>query len=190
MIVPANKQQEVAELAKKMAESMIVGDAFAEGVYIGPLVDLQQQRSVQGYINTGIREGARLITGGPERPEHLPKGFYVRPTIFADVKPDMTIAQEEIFGPVLCIIPYNSEEEAIEIANNSIYGLSGSVWSGDPERARRVARQINTGQISINGADFDVNAPFGGYKQSGLGRERSKYAMDEFLEIKAIINPS
>jgi len=190
MIVPANKQQEVAELAKKMAESMIVGDAFAECVYIGPLVDLQQQRSVQGYINTGIREGARLITGGPERPEHLPKGFYVRPTIFADVKPDMTIAQEEIFGPVLCIIPYNSEEEAIEIANNSIYGLSGSVWSGDPERARRVARQINTGQISINGADFDVNAPFGGYKQSGLGRERSKYAMDEFLEIKAIINPS
>ncbi len=190
MIVPVNKQQEVAELAKKVAESMIVGDAFTEGVYMGPLINLQQQKSVCGYINIGIRESAQLITGGPERIEHLPKGFYVKPTIFADVKPDMTIAQEEIFGPVLSIIPYNSEEEAIEIANNSVYGLSGSVWSGDAERARRVARQINTGQVFINGADYDVYSPFGGYKQSGLGRERSKYAMDEFLEIKSIVNPS
>ena len=187
MIVPAEKQQDVVDLAKSIVESMVMGDAFAPDVYLGPMVNLDQQQSVQEYIRTGVREGATLVTGGPDRPDHLPKGYFVKPTVFADVTPDMTIAQEEIFGPVLCIIPYRTEQEAVEIANNSVYGLSGSVWSADAQRAERVARQIRTGQVFINGADFDINAPMGGYKQSGIGRERSKYGLEEFLEIKAII---
>lgn len=187
MIVPANKHKEIVEMAKAIVESMVMGDAFTDGVYLGPMVDDAQRQSVREYIRTGIREGATLVTGGPEPPENLPKGFFVKPTLFADVKPDMTIAQEEIFGPVLCIIPYRTEEEAIAIANNSVYGLSGSVWSADPEKARAAARQIRSGQVFINGADFDINAPAGGYKQSGLGRERSKYGLEEYLEIKALI---
>lgn len=187
MIVPAQKQQEVIAVAKATAESMVMGDAFAPGVYLGPMVDKDQQQSVREYILTGIREGATLVTGGPEQPDHLPKGYFVKPTVFADVKPDMTISKEEIFGPVLSIIPYRTESEAVEIANDSVYGLSGSVWSADLERAGRVARQIRTGQVFINGADFDINAPAGGYKQSGIGRERSKYGLEEYLEIKAVI---
>ncbi|MBU2510128.1 aldehyde dehydrogenase family protein [bacterium] len=187
MIVPAARQEEVIAIAKTTAESLIVGGAFDAGVYIGPLVDKDQQDSVRGYIHKGIEEGATLVTGGPEQPANLAKGYFVKPTIFADVKPDMTIAREEIFGPVLCIIPYRNEEEAIEIANDSLYGLSGAVWSGDIERAKKVAKQMKTGQVFINGAGFDINAPFGGYKQSGNGRERSKYGLEEFLEIKAIM---
>lgn len=187
MIVPANKQDEVIELAKATVDSMVMGDAFAEGTYLGPMIDARQQDSVRKYITKGINEGATLITGGPEQPEKLKTGYYVKPTIFADVTPDMTIAQEEIFGPVICIMPYHSESEAVEIANNSIYGLSGSVWSADFKRAKKVARQIRAGQVFINGADFDINAPAGGYKQSGIGRERSKYGLEEYLEIKAII---
>jgi len=192
MIVPAERQGEVTALAKVTAEKMVLGDAFTEGVYLGPMVDGHQQASVRSYIETGMREGATLVTGGPEQPEQLKKGYFVKPTVFADVRAEMTIAQEEIFGPVLCIIPYRTEEEAIEIANNSIYGLSGSVWSGDLERARRAARQIRSGQVVINGADFDIDAPTGGYKHSGIGRERSKYGLEEYLEIKAVIghNPS
>ena len=192
MIVPAAKQQEVIDLTKAVVDSLIMGDAFAEGVYLGPMVDAQQQQTVREYIETGIREGATLVMGGPEQPEHLPKGYYVKPTVFANVKPEMVIAQEEIFGPVLSIIPYQNEQEAIEIANNSVYGLSGSVWSADPERAKAAAKQIRTGQVFINGADFDIHAPAGGYKQSGLGRERSKYGLEEYLEIKALIgyNPA
>jgi aldehyde dehydrogenase (NAD+) len=187
MIVPAHKQKEIVEMAKAIVESMVMGDAFTDGVYLGPMVDDAQRQSVREYIRAGIREGATLVTGGPETPENLPKGFFVKPTLFADVKPDMIIAQEEIFGPVLCIIPYRTEEEAIAIANNSVYGLSGSVWSADPEKARAAARQIRSGQVFINGADFDIDAPAGGYKQSGLGRERSKYGLEEYLEIKALI---
>ncbi|MFH1135402.1 MAG: aldehyde dehydrogenase family protein [Pseudomonadota bacterium] len=187
MIVPADKQQEVIELAKSTVASMVMGDAFAPGVYLGPMVDRGQQESVREYIRAGIREGATLVAGGPEQPDHLPRGYFIKPTVFADVKPEMTIAQEEIFGPVLCIIPYRTEDEAVEIANNSIYGLSGSVWSADIRRAEQVARRIRTGQVFLNGADFDINAPMGGYKQSGIGRERSKYGLEEFLEIKAII---
>jgi len=192
MIVPAERQGEVVATAKALVESMIMGDAFADNVYLGPMVDLNQQQSVRAFIETGIREGATLVTGGPEQPENLKKGYFVKPTVFADVAADMDIARKEIFGPVLCILPYRSEEEAIEIANHSVYGLSGSVWSGDPEKARRVAKQIRSGQVFINGADFDINAPAGGYKQSGIGRERSKYGLEEYLEIKAAIgyNPS
>ncbi|MBP7342077.1 MAG: aldehyde dehydrogenase family protein [Syntrophaceae bacterium] len=192
MIVPAHKQKEIVEMAKAFVESMVMGDAFTDGVYLGPMVDDVQRQSVREYIRTGMSEGATLVTGGPEPPENLPKGYYVKPTLFADVKPDMAIAQEEIFGPVLCILPYRTEDEAIEIANNSRYGLSGSVWSADPERANAAARQIRSGQVFINGADFDINAPAGGYKQSGLGRERSKYGLEEYLEIKALIgyNPA
>jgi acyl-CoA reductase-like NAD-dependent aldehyde dehydrogenase len=187
MIVPADKQKDIVELARSTVESLKMGDSFEEGVYLGPMVDAHQQRSVREYIKSGIREGATLVTGGPEQPDGLEKGYFVKPTIFADVLPEMTIAQEEIFGPVLCIMPYRTEDEAVEIANNSVYGLSGSVWSGDPERARRVARQIRSGQVFINGADFDINAPAGGYKQSGIGRERSRHGLDEYLEIKALI---
>jgi acyl-CoA reductase-like NAD-dependent aldehyde dehydrogenase len=187
MLVPAHKQTEVVEIAKAIVESLVMGDAFADGVYLGPMVDDQQRQSVREYIRIGISEGATLVMGGPEQPENLSKGYFVKPTIFADVKPDMVIAQEEIFGPVLSVIPYQKENDAIEIANSSVYGLSGSVWSSDPERARRTAMQIRTGQVFINGADFDINAPAGGYKQSGLGRERSKYGLEEYLEIKALL---
>lgn len=187
MLVPAAMQAEVVEIAKEEAENMVVGDAFDDESFLGPLVDASQQQSVMAYIRRGIEEGATLVTGGPEKPEGLEKGYFVKPTVFANVKPGMTIAQEEIFGPVLSIIPYETEEEAVQIANNSIYGLSGAVWSEDHERAVRVARQIRTGQVFINGAEFDIFAPFGGYKQSGNGRERSKYGLEEFLEIKAVI---
>lgn len=192
MIVPAEKHGEVVATAKALVESMIMGDAFADNVYLGPMVDLNQQQSVRAFIEEGIREGATLVTGGPEQPGNLKKGYFVKPTVFADVAANMVIARKEIFGPVLCILPYRSEEEAVEIANNSVYGLSGSVWSGDPEKAKRVAKQIRSGQVFINGADFDINAPAGGYKQSGIGRERSKYGLEEYLEIKAAIgyNPS
>jgi acyl-CoA reductase-like NAD-dependent aldehyde dehydrogenase len=187
MIVPREKQREVVDLARSTVESLKMGDAFEDGVYLGPMVDESQQQSVREYIRSGIREGATLVMGGPEQPENLPRGYFVKPTIFADVKPGMTIAKEEIFGPVLSIMPFDTEEEAVEIANGTVYGLSGSVWSGDIERARRVARRIRSGQVFINGADFDINAPAGGYKQSGIGRERSKYGLEEYLEIKALI---
>jgi aldehyde dehydrogenase (NAD+) len=134
----------------------------------------------------GVVEGARLVTGGAEPPEGLTGGYFVRPTVFSDVRPDMTIAQEEIFGPVLSIIPYDSEEEAIEIANGTVYGLAGGVWSADPERAQRVARRLRTGQVDVNGASFNPLAPFGGYKQSGIGRELGRHGLEEYLETKSL----
>src|SRR5207248_4383591 len=141
---------------------------------------------VRNYINKGVEEGAKLLTGGAEAPEGLDKGFFVRPTVFSEVRPGMTIEQEEIFGPVLSIIPYDTEEEAIAIANDTIYGLAGGVWSGDPERAKAVARQLRTGQVEVNGGAFNPLAPFGGYKQSGNGREYGKFGLEEFLEVKAM----
>ena len=187
MLVPREKQSEVMGIAREAVKTMVVGDAFAEGTYIGPVVDAAQQRSVQGYIQKGIDEGATLVIGGAAPPDGLETGYFVQPTVFADVKPEMTIAREEIFGPVLSIMPYGSEDEAVDLANDSPYGLSGAVWSADPQRARRVARRMRTGQVFINGAGFDINAPFGGYKQSGNGRERSRYGLEEFLEIKAMM---
>ena len=153
---------------------------------LGPLVSEAQQESVRGFIQKGEEEGAKLVTGGVEPPEGLETGYFVRPTVFSEVKPDMTIAQEEIFGPVLSIIPYDSEDEAAEIANGTIYGLDGGVWSADPERAKAFARRMRTGQVQINGATFNPIAPFGGYKQSGHGREYGRFGLEEFLEVKSI----
>ncbi len=187
MIVPKDRQEEVIDMAMAAIAVMEMGDAFDDQVYLGPMVDGDQQASVRNYIKSGTAQGATLVTGGPEQPETLPKGYFVKPTIFADVTPEMTIAKEEIFGPVLCIMPYDTEDQAVAIANDTVYGLSGSVWSGDLEKARTVAGRLACGQVFINGADFDVNAPAGGYKQSGLGRERSRFGLEEYLEVKAMI---
>jgi betaine-aldehyde dehydrogenase len=186
MIVPRTKHDEVVRIAKAAAEGFKVGGSLAEGTRLGPLVSQRQQERVRTYIRKGIEEGATLVTGGPEQPEGLPKGFFVKPTVFANVRTEMTIAQEEIFGPVLCILPYDTEEDAIRIANDTVYGLAGGVWSGDAERARRVARRIRAGQIDINGGNFNPMAPFGGFKQSGHGREFGKFGFEEFLEIKSM----
>src|SRR2546423_15364598 len=153
---------------------------------LGPLVSETQLGRVRGYIRKGIEEGAKLVTGGDDMPEGLDKGYFVKPTVFSEVKPEMTIAKEEIFGPVLAIMPYDSEDDAVRIANDTIYGLAGGVWSGDPERAQRVARRLRTGQIEVNGAAFNPLAPFGGYKQSGHGRELGTFGLEEFLETKSI----
>ncbi|MFP6835352.1 MAG: aldehyde dehydrogenase family protein, partial [Pseudomonadales bacterium] len=186
MIVPKDKQDEIAAIAKGVAESISIGDPTVETNFMGPVVSKEQQETILGYIRTGIEEGATLLTGGTEPPEGINQGYYVKPTIFTDVKSDMTIAQEEIFGPVLCIVPYETEEEAIAIANDSIFGLSGGVWAGSEERAREVALKMRTGQVAINGGAFNLAAPFGGYKQSGNGRELGAHGLDEFLESKAI----
>ena len=186
MLVPRNKLAEVEELAAGAAAGFAPGDPFEPGKLLGPLVSSVQRERVRGYINKGIEEGAKLVIGGSEAPEGLEKGFFVQPTVFSDVTPDMTIAREEIFGPVLSIIPYDSEEEAIEIANDTPYGLSGGVWSSDPARAEKVARQMRTGQVDINGGAFNPGAPFGGYKQSGNGRERGKYGLEEYIETKSM----
>jgi acyl-CoA reductase-like NAD-dependent aldehyde dehydrogenase len=168
------------------AEQYTPGDPFAAGTRLGPLVSATQRERVRGYIQKGVEEGAKLLTGGAEAPEGLDTGYFVRPTVFSEVTSDMTIAQEEIFGPVLSILPYDTEEEAIAIANDSIYGLAGGVWSGDQERAKRVARQIRTGMVDVNGGSFNPLAPFGGYKQSGNGREAGKFGLEEFLETKSL----
>jgi aldehyde dehydrogenase (NAD+) len=186
MLVPRAKHDEAARLAKEAAESFVVGNALAKGTRLGPLVSKRQQERVRGYIRKGVEEGATLVTGGPEQPAGLPKGFFVKPTVFANVKSTMTIAQEEIFGPVLSILPYDGEDDAVRIANDTIYGLAGAVWSADVERAKRVARRIRSGQIDINGGSFNPLAPFGGFKQSGIGREFGKEGLSEFLETKSL----
>ncbi len=186
MLVPKAKHDEAAALAKQAAESFTLGGPFDAATRLGPLVSKTQQERVRTYIKKGVAEGATLVTGGPEQPEKFAKGYFVKPTVFANVKSSMTIAQEEIFGPVLCILPYENEEDAIRIANDTIYGLAGGVWSGDEERAKRVARRIRTGQVDINGASFNPMAPFGGYKQSGHGRELGPFGFEEFLEIKSL----
>jgi aldehyde dehydrogenase (NAD+) len=170
-----------------VAESTAVGDPRAEGTRIGPVVSQAQFDKIQGLIETGVAEGARLAAGGPGRPAGLNRGYYVRPTVFGGVTPDMTIAREEIFGPVLSILPYESEAEAIRVANDTVYGLAGYVQSKSLERARAVARQIRAGQVHINYPDWDLFAPFGGYKQSGNGREYADWGLRDFLEVKAMI---
>jgi len=186
LIVPRAKQAEAVATAKAVVESVKVGGAFEEGVAMGPVASKSQLDTVTAYIQKGIDEGATLVTGGTTPPEGRNTGYFVQPTIFSDVRNDMVIAQEEIFGPVLCIIPYDTEQEGIDIANDSVFGLSGAVWSGDADRAKRVAKQIRTGQVSVNGGGFNVNAPFGGYKQSGNGRELGPHALAEFVEIKSM----
>ena len=145
-----------------------------------------QRDRVRNYIDKGVGEGATLVTGGAEAPDGLDTGFFVRPTVFSSVTRDMTIARDEIFGPVLAIIPYDSEDEAVDIANDTEYGLAGGVWSGDPARAQAVARRLRTGQVEINGGGFNPMAPFGGYKQSGNGREFGAFGLEEFLEVKSM----
>jgi acyl-CoA reductase-like NAD-dependent aldehyde dehydrogenase len=186
MLVPRDRQDEAIRIAKQVAESFTVGDPVQGEARLGPLVSETQQKRVRDYIRKGVEEGATLVTGGPDQPQGLDRGYYVKPTVFADVRNDMTIAQEEIFGPVLSIIPYQDEEDAIRIANDTIYGLAGGVWSRDPERAKRVARRIRTGQVDINGGSFNPLAPFGGYKQSGRGRELGKFGLEEYLETKSL----
>ena len=186
MLVPRDKIDEAAEIAKARAESTVVGDPTAEGTQVGPLVSEPQWNKVQTLIQAGLDEGATLVTGGTGRPDGLAKGYYVKPTVFSNVNNDMTIAREEIFGPVLSIIPYDGDDEAIRIANETPYGLSGYVSSSDIERARRVARKLRTGMVHINGAPLDSMAPFGGFKQSGNGREWGPHGIDEFLEVKSV----
>ncbi|MEP6697635.1 MAG: aldehyde dehydrogenase family protein [Pseudonocardiales bacterium] len=186
LLVPAARHDEVVEAAARVAGGYTLGDPAAEGTRLGPLASAVQRDRVRGYIDTGLAEGADLATGGAEAPDGLDTGFFVRPTVFGGVRSDMTIAQEEIFGPVLCVLPYSDEDEALEIANGTIYGLAGGVWSTDPDRALAFARRMRTGQVDINGGRFNPLAPFGGYRQSGNGRELGRYGLEEFCEIKSL----
>jgi betaine-aldehyde dehydrogenase len=186
LIVPESRYEQVRELAKAAAEAFVVGDPRDDGARLGPLASAVQQRRVREYIERGIAEGAELVTGGAQMPEGFSKGFFVKPTVFGRVHPKATIAQEEIFGPVLSILTYKDEEQAIRIANDSLYGLGGAVWAGSDERAMRVARRIRTGQIDINGGAWNAKAPFGGFKQSGYGRENGVYGLEEYLEYKSM----
>jgi betaine-aldehyde dehydrogenase len=187
MLVPESKYDEAAKLAAEAAKSFTVGDPMAETSRLGPLTSQAQLERVRSYIKKGIEEGAELLAGGDQPPEGVPSGgYYVRPTVFGRVKNSMAIAQEEIFGPVLSIIPYKDEEDAIRIANDTVYGLAGAVWSKDEARAQRVARRIRAGQVDVNGGAFNMNAPFGGFKQSGHGREAGVFGLEEFLEYKSL----
>jgi aldehyde dehydrogenase (NAD+) len=186
MIVPLSKMKEVAAIAKGVADNTKAGDPRAEGTTIGPVVNRGQWDKIQGLIQKGIQEGATLVAGGPGLPEGVNKGFYVRPTIFADVTENMTIAREEIFGPVLVVMGAKNEEDAVRIANDTPYGLAGYVSADTVESARRVGRKIRAGNVNLQGVPNDRTAPFGGYKQSGNGREWGKYGFEEFLEVKAI----
>ena len=187
MLVPRAKLEQAERIAATVAEGAFTpGDPFEDGSALGPLVSEAQLDRVRGYIEKGQEEGARLVTGGAEAPEGLERGYFVRPTVFSDVTPEMTIAQEEIFGPVLAIMPYDDEDDAVRIANDTVYGLAGGVWSGDEERARRVAARIRAGQVEVNGGAFNPMAPFGGYKQSGHGREAGRYGIEEYLVAKSL----
>lgn len=186
MLVPESRYDEAARIAAEVAKGFTVGDPFGGSAKLGPLVSAAQRERVQNYIRKGMEEGAELLCGGPDTPAGLEKGYYVQPTVFGRVKPDSTIAQEEIFGPVLSIITYKDEDEAVRIANGTLYGLAGGVWAGSDERAQQVARRLRTGQVDINGGTFNLFAPFGGYKQSGRGREMGPYGLEEFLEYKSL----
>jgi aldehyde dehydrogenase (NAD+) len=187
MLVPAAKLAEVEAIAKRVAESVITGDPTSEKTNLGPVVSKLQFERVEGYIAKGIAEGAKVVIGGSGRPEGLTKGYFVKPTIFSNVRNDMTIAREEIFGPVLCILPYDSEEQAVQIANDTPYGLAAYVWSKDNLHARRIGAQIRAGQVTLNGAAGSMNTPFGGFKMSGNGREWGEFGLRDFLEVKAVI---
>ena len=191
MLVPASKYDEAAKLAVEAAKGFTLGDPMSEATRLGPLSSQMQLDRVRSYIKKGMEEGAELLTGGADQPEglaggNLAGGYFVKPTVFGKVKNSMTIAQEEIFGPVLSIIPYQDEEEAVRIANDTPYGLAGAVWSKDDARAQKVARRIRAGQVDVNGGAFNMSAPFGGFKQSGHGREAGVYGLEEFLEYKSL----
>lgn len=187
MLIPRSRRDLAFEAAKKAVAQIRLGDPLEPQTTMGPLVSRAQFDKVQDLIQSGIDEGAVLVAGGPGRPAEINRGYYVRPTVFGDVTEDMRIAREEIFGPVLSIINYETEEEAIAIANNTPFGLAGFVQSSDPERARRIANRIRAGRVYLNGAPFDRSLPFGGYKQSGNGREFGLFGFEEYLEVKAIL---
>jgi aldehyde dehydrogenase (NAD+) len=187
MLVPAAKLAEVEAIAKRVAESVITGDPTSEKTNLGPLVSKLQFERVEGYIAKGIAEGAKVVIGGSGRPDGLTKGYFVKPTIFSNVRNDMTIAREEIFGPVLCILPYDNEEQAVQIANDTPYGLAAYVWSKDNLHARRIGGRIRAGQVTLNGASGSMNTPFGGFKMSGNGREWGEFGLRDYLEVKAVI---
>ena len=186
MLVPNSRYDEAVEIASAAASQTQVGDPTEEGMHLGPLISQAQWDRVQGYIQTGIDEGAVVAAGGLGKPEGHETGYFVKPTVLANVTNDMTVAQEEIFGPVLSIIGYEDDDDAVQIANDSLYGLSGGVWSGDQDRALAVARKMRTGAVDVNGGSFNIAAPFGGYKQSGYGRENGVYGIDEFLQTKSL----
>ena len=187
MLVPAAKLAEVEAIAKRVAQSVVTGDPTSEKTNLGPLVSKLQFERVEGYIAKGIAEGAKVVVGGSGRPDGLTKGYFVKPTIFSNVRNDMTIAREEIFGPVLCILPYDNEEQAVQIANDTPYGLAAYVWSKDNLRARRIGGRIRAGQVTLNGASGSMNTPFGGFKMSGNGREWGEFGLRDYLEVKAVI---
>jgi aldehyde dehydrogenase (NAD+) len=186
MLVQRPVYDKAVDIAAKYAATVKVGNPAEDGDHIGPLSSDVQFDKVQGMIDAGIKEGARVVAGGLGRPEGFNRGYYVRPTVFADANNDMRIAREEIFGPVVAMIPFETEEEAIAIANDTPYGLSAYVQTGDKARAQRVARKLRAGMVQINGTDRPYGSPFGGYKQSGLGREGGKWGLEDFLEVKAI----
>jgi aldehyde dehydrogenase (NAD+) len=186
MLVPAERYDEVLELCRAGAAKYPVGEPTAEGTRVGPLASARQYERVVGFISSAVEEGARVVVGGPERPEGLDAGYYVQPTVLADVAPGSRVEQEEVFGPVLAVLPYASEDEAAAIANGTPYGLAGGVFSGDQERAVAFARRMRTGMVDVNGGRFNPLAPFGGYKQSGNGRELGQYGLEEFLEVKSL----
>ena len=187
MLVPASRYEEAVQIAAGVAERTVVGDPLAAGTHIGPVVSAAQYEKIQGLVARGIEEGARLAAGGPGKPAGLETGYYVKPTVFRDVDNDMTIAREEIFGPVLCMIPYETVDEAVRVANDTVYGLAGYVYGATPGEAMAVARRLRTGMVHLNGAPNDNQAPFGGYRQSGNGREWGRYGLEDFLEVKAVM---
>ncbi len=186
MLVPRTRLAEAEQAAAIVATNMKVGDPFAEGTNLGPLASAAQRDRVQNYIKVGIDEGATVVAGGLGAPEGLEQGYFVKPTVFSNVSNSMTIAQEEIFGPVLSILPYDDIDDAVAIANDTVYGLAGAVFSADKDNAIAIARRMRTGQVEVNGGAFNPNAPFGGYKQSGVGRELGEYGFEEFMEIKSL----
>jgi aldehyde dehydrogenase (NAD+) len=189
MLAPASRYQEVVELAASIANTFVVGDPTDPATRLGPLASPQQYERVRTFIARGVAEGARLVAGGNDT-SHLPdRGHYVAGTVFADVDPDATIAQEEIFGPVLSVIRYTDEDDAVRIANATRYGLAGAVWSADIDHALAVARRMRTGQVDVNGARFNPSAPFGGYGQSGHGRELGRHGLEEFQQLKSVQMP-
>ena len=186
MLVPAARYDEVLELAREAAGKYPVGDPMADSSRVGPLANANQYKKVVGYIEQAVADGATVVVGGPERPEGLERGYYVKPTVLGGVTPGSRVEQEEVFGPVLAVIPYGDEDEAVKIANGTPYGLAGGVFSGDQERAVAIARRMRTGMVDVNGGRFNPLAPFGGYKQSGNGRELGEYGLEEFLEVKSL----
>ncbi len=184
MLVPRSLAKEAEAIAARVAKGFVTGDPFDESTTLGPVVSARQLKRVRALIGAGVAEGARLLTGGTDPVSS--RGYFVAPTVFGGVGAEMAIARQEIFGPVLSILPYDSDEGAVALANDSDYGLAGGVWSGDEERALRVARELRAGQISVNGGGFNIEAPFGGYKRSGIGREAGRWGLEEYLEVKAI----